>query len=309
MPATLPGPQPMPEPMDTIRNLKSLQVFQLAYTHRNVSRAAQALNTSQSSVSYHIKKLEEELGVALFRRTARGLEPTDEGAALAADVEQGLTTIRTGLERARQRANTLRVAVLPMFASRWLSSRLGGFWERHPGLQLSIQNHNNSYARMENPLGFADIGIQWGHGAWPKFEVHRLWSERLVVVCSPGYRRSMRLERAEDLARCTLIHVDDTRMWEEWLRKAGLGLAPKQPQMMLEDRHFQLSSTINGLGVSLFAAWLVEEELSDGRLVDPFDRAWGTAFSYNLIHPRGAALSAPAKAFRDRMLALSARPS
>lgn len=290
--------------MEPVRNLKSVQIFHLAFAHRNVTRAAEALNTTQSAVSYHIKKLEEELGTALFRRTARGLEPTDAGAALAADVDRGLAAIRAGLERAGQRSATLTVAVLPMFASRWLSSRLGGFWERHPGLQLSIQNHNNSYARMENPAGFADLGIQWGRGAWPSFAVHRLWREELRVVCSPGYRRAMALSQAEDLPRCTLLHVDDTRMWEEWLGKAGLALSPDQPQMMLEDRHFQLSSTINGLGVSLFAAWLVEEELKDGRLVDPFERVWDTAFSYNLIHPRGASLSRPAAEFRDWMLAL-----
>ncbi|MEM8595352.1 MAG: LysR substrate-binding domain-containing protein [Pseudomonadota bacterium] len=291
--------------MEPIKNLKSVQVFQLAFAHRNVTKAAQALNTSQSAVSYHIKKLEEELGVTLFRRSARGLEPTEAGTALAADVDQGLSAIRMGLERAGQRTSMLKVAVLPMFASRWLSSRLGGFWERHPGLQLSIQNHNNRYVRLENPSAFADLGIQWGRGAWPKFEVHRLWPERMVVVCSPAYRAAMGIERAEDLARATLLHVDDTRMWEEWLGNAGLALSLDQPQMMLEDRHFQLSSTINGLGVSLFAAWLVEEELNDGRLVDPFERAWSTSFSYHLAYPRGVALSRPAVEFRDWILALS----
>ncbi len=290
--------------MEPINNLRSVQVFQVAFTHRNVSRAAKALNTSQSAVSYHIKKLEDELGVALFHRTARGLEPTDAGSALAADVDQGLSAIRAGLERAGQRTNTLKIAVLPMFASRWLSSRLGDFWERHPGLQLSIQNHNNSYVHMDNPTVFADLGIQWGRGAWPKFKVHPLWPERLVVVCSPRYRLNMGLERPADLERCTLLHVDDTRMWAEWLGNHGLSLSPDQPQMMLEDRHFQLSSTINGLGISLFAAWLVREELADGRLVDPFDREWPTAFSYHLVHPRGVGLSRQACEFRDWMLAL-----
>ena len=287
--------------MDPIRNLRSIQVFQLVFAHRNVSRAAQALNASQSAVSYHIKKLEDDLGVALFRRTARGLEPTEDGAALAADVDQGLALIRAGLGRISARVGSLRVAILPMFGSRWLSARLGGFWERHPGLQLSIQSHNNSYVRMERPGDFADLGIQWGRGPWPKFDCTPLWPETLVVVCSPDYRAAMASETPTDLQRCMLLHVDDTLMWEEWYGENGLTLSPHQPQMMLEDRHFQLSATINGLGASLFAAWLVEEELRAGKLVNPFGRRYPTSFAYNLVQPSGMRLSAAAADFRTWM--------
>lgn len=283
--------------MDPIRNLKSIQVFQLAFAHCNVSRAAQALNTSQSAVSYHIKKLEDDLGVSLFRRTARGLEPTEDGAALAADVDQGLAMIQAGLARIGARSGTLRVAMLPMFGSRWLSSRLGAFWERHPGLQLSIQSHNNSYVGMERPADFADLGIQWGRGPWPRFDCTPLWRETLVVVCSAEYRAAMAIETPTDLQRCMLLHVDDTLMWDEWYGHNGLTLSPRQPQMMLEDRHFQLSATINGLGVSLFAAWLVEEELRAGKLVDPFGRRYATSFTYNLVQPAGIRLPAAAADF------------
>lgn len=288
--------------MEQVRNLKSIQVFHAVSEHLNVTRAALALNTSQSAVSYHIKKLETEIGAPLFRRTPRGLEATEVGQELAAEVARGLSTIRAGMERAAGAAATLRVAMLPMFASRWLSSRLGAFWEAHPGSQLSIQNHNNTYARMENPKAFADLGIHWGQGAWPDFEATRLWPERLAVVCSPDYLAAKPIRRPSDLRGCMLLHVDDVRMWDEWHRLNGLVLRPDQPQMMLEDRHFQLSSTINGLGVSLFAEWLVLDELREGRLVNPFGHAYDTAFAYYLIQPKGAALTRPAQEFRDWLL-------
>ena len=91
-----------------------------------------------------------------------------------------------------------------------------------------------------------------------------------------------------DLLRCTLLHVDDTRMWEELLAGNGLTLDTAQSQMMLEDRHFQLSSTINGLGVSLFASWLVEDEIAKGTLVNPFARMFETSFAYHVVVPRAA---------------------
>ncbi len=287
-----------------IKNIKSIQVFSVVAEVRNVTRASQILNISQSSVSYHIKKLEMDLNLFLFRRTSSGLELTEHGSELAKHVERGLRAIETGLEQVTNKAVSVRVALLPMFASRWLSPRLGGLLETHPDLHLSIQNHNNSFAQMANPEGFADLGIQWGRGNWSSFQVTRLWREELVVVCSQDYLDQHPIHEPEDLEDCTLLHVDDTRMWEEWLAANGMSLSPSQSQMMLEDRHFQLSSTINGLGVSLFASWLVQNELQSGQLVNPFEAGFETSFAYHLIVPNSSEISPSAERFRDWLLAL-----
>ncbi|PIV77789.1 MAG: transcriptional regulator [Rhodobacteraceae bacterium CG17_big_fil_post_rev_8_21_14_2_50_63_15] len=281
-----------------IRNIKSIQVFSTVCETLNVTRAAQILNTSQSSVSYHIKKLETELGTPLFRRTSSGLHLTETGDTLARHVARGLGAIGSGIEQVARRAGTVRVALLPMFASRWLSSRLGHLLEACPEMQLAIQNHDNSYAHMASPEAFADLGVQWGRGNWPEFEVTRLWPEKLVVVCSPDYLRAHPIRTPADLAKCMLLHVDDTRMWEEWFGANGQRLPASQSQMMLEDRHFQLSSTINGLGVSLFVSWLVRGELARGDLVDPFGRVFDTSFAYHLIVPGDIQLSPVAEKFR-----------
>lgn len=281
-----------------IKNIKSIQVFSMVCETLNVTRAAQILNTSQSCVSYHIKKLESELGTPLFRRTATGLHLTEPGETLARHVARGLGVIGSGLEQVARRADTVRVALLPMFASRWLSSRLGLLLEACPEMHLTIQNHNNSYAHMTSPEAFADLGVQWGRGNWPDFRVTRLWPEKLVVVCSPEYLRVHPIRTPSDLAKCVLLHVDDTRMWEEWFGVNGQHLPASQSQMMLEDRHFQLSSTINGLGVSLFASWLIESELERGDLVNPFGRDFETSFAYHLVVPNEIELSPAAEKFR-----------
>ncbi len=282
---------------NTIRNIKSIQVFSVASETGNVTRAAQLLNISQSSVSYHIKKLETDLGYPLFHRSQQGLTLTEEGDVLARHVGKGLSMIQTGLERVANQAGSIKLALLPMFSSRWLSSRLGSLMEQYPDLQLSMHNHNNSYARMHNPASFADLGIQWGKGNWSGFEVTRLWPETLAVVCSPAYLKAHRISKPDDLCHCNLLHVDDTRMWEEWMAKNAVKANATQAQMMLEDRHFQLSSTINGLGVSLFASWLVQDELETGVLVNPFGRNFETSFAYHLIVPKGEAPSKPVAQF------------
>lgn len=285
-----------------IRNIKSIQVFNMAAETGNVTRAAHLLNISQSAVSYHIKKLETDLGYSLFRRSKQGLALTEEGTVLAGHVEKGLNMIQTGLERVANQAGSVKIALLPMFSSRWLSSRLGSLMEQYPDLQLSMHNHNNSFAQMHNPASFADLGIQWGKGDWSGFDVHRLWSEKLAVVCSPSYLAAHPISQPKDLHRCNLLHVDDSRMWEEWLAMNSVTASSAQTQMMLEDRHFQLSSTINGLGVSLFASWLVQDELESGVLVNPFGRNFETSFAYHLIVPKGEEPSKPASQFSNWLL-------
>ena len=285
-----------------IRNIKSIQVFNVISETGNVTRAAQLLNISQSSVSYHIKKLETDLGFSLFRRSKQGLALTDEGAVLARHVEKGLSTIQTGLERVANQAGSVKIALLPMFSSRWLSSRLGSLMEENPELQLSMHNHNNSFARMQNPANFADLGIQWGKGNWSGFDIHRLWPEKLALVCSPSYLAAHPIKQPKDLHDCNLLHVDDSRMWEEWLALNALKASSGQAQMMLEDRHFQLSATINGLGVSLFASWLVQDELKSGVLINPFGRSFETSFAYHLIVPKDEEPSKPVSQFCDWLL-------
>jgi LysR family transcriptional regulator, glycine cleavage system transcriptional activator len=291
--------------MPQIKNIKSIQVFSVVARTKNLTKAAVELNSSQSAISYHIKKLEAELGLPLFRRTATGLELTDHGAALAPHVDAGLNGIRAGLDMAVRRAATVRVAVLPMFASRFLSAHLGTLWETRPDLQISIQNHNNTYANLPDPYAFADLGIQWGHGRWPRFHVTRLWPERLIVVCSPKYLARHPIKSAADLKRCTLLHVDNEQMWSEWMARNDQVLAARHSGMMLDDRHFQLSATINGLGVSLFVEWLVQDELRAGQLVDVFGRSFNTGLAYHVIYPKDTVLQPRAVEIRDWFLSLA----
>jgi LysR family transcriptional regulator, glycine cleavage system transcriptional activator len=174
-----------------------------------------------------------------------------------------------------------------------------------PDIDIVLLNHNNTFVEVADPRAFADFGIQWGKGNWSSVSATRLWDERLVAVCSPAYRDRLGIKRPEDVDRCTLLHVDDKRMWAEWAAGCGLALPADQPSMMLEDRHFQLSSTINGLGISLFAQWLVQGELNSGVLVNPFGTSYPTDFSYHLVTPKGPALSSSAKRVRDWFLELS----
>jgi LysR family transcriptional regulator, glycine cleavage system transcriptional activator len=291
--------------MAKIRNINSIHVFDSVARFGSVTKAALHHGSTQSSVSYHVKKLEADLGVTLVTRTAHGLKLTDEGVTLASHVEAGLQRISEGIELVTRRQSTVRVALVPMFASRLVSSNMNRLQQSCPDIDIVLLNHNNTFAGIADPHAFADFGIQWGKGHWPNMDAVKLWDECLVAVCSPEYRDRLGIESPQDVQRCTLLHVDDKRMWAEWMTGCGASLRADQPSMMLEDRHFQLSATINGLGISLFAQWLVQGELASGVLVNPFGSSYPTDFSYHLITPKGPPLSKSARRVRDWFLKLS----
>ncbi|MEQ9273345.1 LysR family transcriptional regulator [Roseibium album] len=288
--------------MKIVRNLNSIQVFVVVLRLNSITLAAQFLNISQSSVSYHIKKLEDELQVLLFDRKPEGLAPTSQGKVLASHLENGLRSIQTGLEQITGRAEAVRVAILPMFASRWLSPRLGDFWEAHPDVQLSFRNHNNTFAEEERPNEFADLGIIWGLGDWKEFQVFRLWSERMVVVCSPEYWHEHPFTLPAELKNRALLHVDDESRWQEWFNNNQLEFLPSKAQLIPQEPHFQLSSTINGLGVALFPESMIQNELSTGVLMNPFGHTFDTSFAYYLGIPNGVYLSRSAIVFKNWLL-------
>lgn len=60
--------------------LNALRAFECAARHLSFTRAADELCVTQTAISHQVKGLEERLGVALFRRSSRGLKLTDEGA-------------------------------------------------------------------------------------------------------------------------------------------------------------------------------------------------------------------------------------
>ncbi|WP_265923401.1 LysR family transcriptional regulator [Cupriavidus nantongensis] len=78
-------------------DLNLLFVFDMLMQERNLSRAAERLHKSQPAVSNALSRLREQLGQPLFRRTAKGLEPTAGAMTLHVPVRQALRLLQAGL--------------------------------------------------------------------------------------------------------------------------------------------------------------------------------------------------------------------
>lgn len=74
-------------------NLRDLHYVVLVAEHKHFGRAAEAAHVSQPTLSSQIKKLEEELGVALFERDSRNVALTAAGEAIVAEARQVMARV------------------------------------------------------------------------------------------------------------------------------------------------------------------------------------------------------------------------
>ena len=268
----------------------ALRAFEAVVRLSGFSAAAAELGVSQSAVSQHVKSLEEWLGQDLLVRGARASTATREGAELAQAVAQGLgriSDICTQL-RARTRADkTIVISCLPGFAFTWLFPRLVRFDLAHPDFSISITTDTGlrPFSGIE-----ADIGISYGLGGHPGFQVDRLMRERLFPVCAPALLHGAHpVRKVADLAHHTLL-LDETLnfggrkpSWNYWATEAGVAVPSGKRSRRFGQSNMVVQAAIEGLGVALGREPLVIDALCDGRLVRPFPELCWSPLSYWLV--------------------------
>ena len=143
--------------------LEQLRIFVAVAEREHVTRAAEALNLTQSAVSAAVTALEARHGVALFDRVGRGVVLNPAGAvfleearavlARAALAESALADL-SGLAHGR-----LSIHASQTIASYWLPSRLAAFHAAHPGIDLAIAIGNTAQVARAVAEGETELGL------------------------------------------------------------------------------------------------------------------------------------------------------
>ena len=152
-----------------------LRTFVAVAEEEHLTRAAERLNASLPAVSAHIRSLEDELGVALFSRTPKGMRLTAEGRALLGEAKTALSSV----EAVRLRAGALRQDVtgvarigLNNEAVRMrVPELLTVMTRRHPGVELHLVNSSSPRILDNIRLGKLDIGFVYDNIIEPGHDV------------------------------------------------------------------------------------------------------------------------------------------
>ncbi|MCP5073666.1 MAG: LysR family transcriptional regulator, partial [Rhodobacteraceae bacterium] len=168
-------------------SISTLRSFEAAARHQSFTLAAKELNLTQSAISRQVREMEQIVGAQLFRRTGREVLLTRAGTRLAADVATELENIRRVMMRAVSAGNmssTLRVAILPAFATLWLIPRLPDFFANHPELEISFSTRLEPFDLISENF---DLAIHFGQENWPNTEMRKFFTERMIPVASPAF--------------------------------------------------------------------------------------------------------------------------
>ena len=265
-----------------------LRSFECAARHESFTLAAEELHLTQSAISRQVKELEQSIGTDLFRRTGRRVVLTTAGQNLASELAVDLENIRQTVLRAiasGERGASLRIAVLPTFASRWLIPRLKGFSKLWPDVTVNLATKLKPFDIEKERF---DIAIHFGADDWPDTKMVRIFEEEMIVVCAPEFRKRYNIVDTSQLESLPLLHLE-TRptAWSDWFSKVGMDDKQAYSGKQFDQFSMLIAGALASLGVALLPKYLIETELSTGSLVRLADTSLTTKNGYFIVTAAG----------------------
>lgn len=291
--------------------IRTLRTLAAAGRHLNFTRAAEELGLTPAAVSYQIKEIEEQLGAELFGRSGRALYLTPAGKIIcdaADDAIDGMNRAVSKLAKLKRGTAQLKVTVDPQFATRWLMRHIVDFRKANPGIDVRF---DVSYDVRDFELDDVDVAIRYGAGNYPGCTAHRLFTNVIIPVCSPRLLTGERpLRVPSDLLNHTLAHINWTRegitwpTWPMWMAAAGIQDFDDSRTLVFEKSSETIEAALTGEVVALADMAMVAVDLSEGRLVQPFELGIRVPpeFAYFLVYPEESGASAGVLAFKDWIL-------
>ncbi|WP_318594233.1 transcriptional regulator GcvA [Enterobacter kobei] len=257
--------------LDRLPPLQTLRAFEATARLSSMTLAAAELHVTHGAISRQIRKLEEHLGIKLFRRLTRQIILTEEGAEFHLAVTRLLSDLLRESERLRGRnpAKSFRISTTVSFASKWLAPRLSRFRQQYPefDIELDVTDIN-----VDLNDGQVDAAIRYGLGNYRDVTSERIFNETVTPVCSPGFLREHNgLKDIKELSNCVLLH--EYRMlanWEAWFEMAGEKNFKCHQGPVWTLGSMATEAAIRGEGVALGRSILIADDVAAGRLVVPF---------------------------------------
>ncbi len=288
--------------------LNALRAFEAAGRLLSLTGAARELSVTPAAVGHQVKSLEEYLQKTLVERRYRAIALTEAGRALLPGLTEGFDRLDDAIESfaAFEERRALLVTCATSFASRWLVPRLDRFREAHPDIDVRLDATQRLVDLRREDF---DLGIRFGPGQWDGLEADYLIEEEMIPVASPELLANKPVSHPDDLARHTLLHLEDGPGpapvdWQRWLAAADATGVDwnRGPSFSMES--MAIEAAIDGQGVALVSDVLAADDLAAGRLERVLDLGLksGLGLAYYLAYPPSRKRNPRAMAFRDWLL-------
>lgn len=253
--------------------LEEITTFLTVMELGTVTAAAARLNLSKSVISKRISDLELGLGVALFRRNAGRITPTEAAARLAARMRPALAELSAAAESAAWGGESpevlrgkLSISAPMTFGTMYLSGIIARFSAQHPELELRV-DYDDRVRDLQRD-GF-DLGIRIGDPRDSALMQRKLCDDISIPCASPAFLdRYGRPESIEDLSGLPVMgysYVSNADVWR--FHVDGQDVAPHLREVMsLNNGQAMRDLAIHGLAMAYLPQFIVAEALANGQL-------------------------------------------
>ena len=288
-----------------------LRIFHAAADAGSFTHAGEFLEMSQSAVSRQVSALEQDLGVPLFHRHARGLILTEQGELLfrtAREVMLKLEQARSRLVETREKpTGTLRVTTTVGLGTSWLTSRIHEFVDLYPEVELELILDDQE---LDLAMREADVALRVRQPVQPDLIQRKLFAIHYHLYASSAYlKRHGNPETIEELDNHRIITFGSSAPVYlrdmNWLETAGRPLnAPRRPCLKINSVLAIKRAVQRGVGVALLPDYLID---TNSDLIQLIPEADVPSFDCYFVYPEEMRNTARVKVFRDFLISKAER--
>ncbi len=283
-------------------DISQLEVFLAVAREGGFSRAADKLYRTQSAVSQAIRKLESEIGEALFDRSSRDGRLTDAGHVLQEYAERLLNlreNAREALAELRELQKGKLVVGANEFTALYLLRVLAEFRRLHPAIRIVVQRSLGSQIPDDVRRHNCEFGVLTYDPQDAELASAVVYSDELIFVVPPQHplARESRVSIRQLGAESFVAHIVSSPYREKVIQafnkyKTPLHMGVELPTLQAIKRFVAM-----GNGVAFLPEISVEDEIARGELVRIPVQELRVHRKLRLIYRKSAALSHAGRAF------------
>lgn len=285
--------------------LNAMAIFVRVIERGSFSAVAREMQTTQPTISKVLRALEKELGGKLIARSTRHLSLTDEGQRyyshcreILAAVDTAEHSFQTGKETI---AGPLRIGSSVSFGRLQIASRLSGFLQQYPDIQVDLQLNDHLQDMVSEGL---DVTLRIGELRDSSLIAKKIGTTHRITLASPAYlARHPAPKTPQELNQhnCLLFNLlSSQNQWtydENGVRQTVRITGNAQSNNSEAVREMVLA----GLGIALSPLWLFYDDLKAGRVVALLQEYTPLSLPIHAVSAPNRRQSARVRAFVDYM--------
>ena len=290
-------------------DIETLQTFIDVVRRNSFAAVARKRYQDPSVFSRRIAALERECGMRLFDRNTRRLVLTASGRQVFERLSGPVAAIDqafdAGRDELQEPSGDLRMPMSTSMGERWFMPRLAEFRSRFPQVQLDLLLSDQ---RVDLISAQIDLAIRLGQRVEGAYAATRLMETRYHIVAAPELAARFADGKALNDVEAVVFPLPGYH--STWRLRDGDGRIEEHeinPTLTISSALGIRRAVMDGMGVGLLANWMVDDDMTDGTLVDLFPSHTASAADFDtsawLVFPTIDYVPARTRAMIDHLKA------